>query len=137
MNIPVGDGILSQIKKHSNTYTFPQTKEELEEMLYKVLIPTEEEINAREELIKRQAQNFNYFTQFSKEDIEKALTKEELPYYYIAMGITINGSGIVGSKHIEVINKVEKYCKEHNSYVDNWVNSAYGKALQTFVKNNF
>lgn len=137
MNIPIGNGILSQIEKYSNTYYIPQTKEEWNEIFKKALIPTEKEIKAHEKLKEQQNKNFKYFIRFSKEDIEKALTKEELPYFYIAMGICINGSGIVGSKHIEVINKVEKYCQKHNSYVDNWIDSAYGKALDTFVKNNF
>lgn len=137
MNIPVGDGILAQIEKFSNTYYIPQTEEEWNKIFSSVLIPTEEEIKTKEKLKEQQIKNFKYFTKFSKKDIEKALTKEELPYFYIAMGTCINGSGIVGSKHIEVINKVEKYCKKHNSYVDNWIDSAYGKALDIFIKDNF
>lgn len=133
--IIVGDGILAQIDKYANTCTIPNTKEELEELLIKACTPTEEEIKAQQELKKRQAENFQYFTQFKKEVIDM-LTLTEQAYFYSAMGSCINGSGIVGSKHIEVIKKVEKLSEKYGTS-KNWMkDSAYGKAIEAFLKVN-
>lgn len=132
-NIIVGDGIFAQINKYANTYTIPNTKEGLEELLIKACTPTKEEIKAQQELKKRQAENFQYFTQFKKEVIDM-LTPTEQAYFYSAMGSCINSSGIVGSKHIEVIKKVEKLSEKYG-ISENWVkDSAYGKMLETLAK---
>lgn len=131
--IKIGDGIIPQLEQFSNTYSFPKSKEEFIKVLVDSLTPTKEELELREKRQKKQSENFKYFSQFKKEVVDM-LTPEEQVNFYIAMNTCVNGPAMLGSKQIEVVEKVHKL-SEKLGVSEDWVkDSAYAAMLEGELK---